>query len=130
MTVYVDRLFKRSPKSLQARKYGNFWCHLLSDSIEELHDFARELGLKRGYYQHRPIPHYDLTRNKRQQAIKLGAAKISTKEYLLRLRRSQKARKEELERIFEICKLGPEPEPERPMTKLHKRGQGGAVILD
>ena len=128
MTVYVDRLFKRSPKSLQARKYGNLWCHLLSDSIEELHDLAKELGLKRGYYQHRPISHYDLTRNKRQQAIKLGATKISTKEYLMRLRHSQKARKEELERISEVCNL--EPEPERPMTKLHKRGQGGAVILD
>ena len=128
MTVYIDRLFKRSPKNPQARKFGYLWCHLLADSIEELHDFAKELGLKKIYYQHKPLGHYDLTPNKQKLALKLGAQKISTREYLVRLRTSRKEWRGERVQISEAS--ASLPKPERPQTKLHKRGQGGAVILD
>ena len=128
MTVYVDRLFKRSPKNPRVRRFGYLWCHLLADSVEELHDFAKELGLKKSYYRHKPLGHYDLTPNKQKLALKSGAEKISTREYLVRLRTSRKEWMEERERIAKAYVSL--PKPERPKTILRKRGQGGAVILD
>ena len=66
MTVYVDdsRLAWR----------GKSWCHMVGDSIEELHAFAARLGLKREWFQERTMyPHYDVTMNIRERALTLGA---------------------------------------------------------
>ena len=55
---------------------GRKWCHLLADDIDELHRFARELGLHRSSYQGPPKtgkPHYDLTAVERQRALRYGA---------------------------------------------------------
>jgi hypothetical protein len=35
-------------------------CHLVADTIEELHEAAANLGLKREWYQATSYPHYDL----------------------------------------------------------------------
>lgn len=51
-------------------------CHLVADSIGELHEMADKLGMKRSWYQCPPkasAPHYDLSKGKREVAIKLGA---------------------------------------------------------
>jgi len=56
--------------------HGRKWCHLLADEIDELHRFARQLGLQRTSYQGPPktsAPHYDLTSYERRRAIALGA---------------------------------------------------------
>jgi hypothetical protein len=55
---------------------GRKWCHLLADDIDELHRFAREIGLHRISYQgppKTPSPHYDLTAYERRLAIARGA---------------------------------------------------------
>ena len=68
MTVYVDEAIWRWQ--------GRTWCHLLADSVDELHRFARELGLHRTSYQGPPkgsTPHYDLTSFERRRAIAHGA---------------------------------------------------------
>ena len=68
MTVYVDEAIW----AWQERK----WCHLLADDIDELHRFARMLGLHRSCYQGPPktaSPHYDLTSYERRRAIAYGA---------------------------------------------------------
>ena len=68
MTVYVD-------DAIWAWQ-GRRWCHLLADDIDELHRFARALGLNRTSYQGPPktsAPHYDLTAFERRRAIALGA---------------------------------------------------------
>lgn len=53
------------------------WAHLLADSIDELHRFASQLGLKRGWYQgHTRYPHYDITDTMRAKAISLGAQEV------------------------------------------------------
>jgi len=70
VAVYVDRLRKCKPN----KKWR--WtesCHLFAGSLEELHNFAASLGLKREYFQNTRIPHYDLTKGKRMLAIRLGA---------------------------------------------------------
>ena len=69
MAVYVDQ-------AIWAR-HGRKWCHLAADDIDELHRFARMLGLHRSSYQGPPKtarPHYDLTSYERRRAIAYGAA--------------------------------------------------------
>lgn len=66
MSVYVDN------ERIAWR--GKLWCHLVADSLEELHRFASRLGLKRGWFQDRTrYPHYDVTIQVRERALRLGA---------------------------------------------------------
>ncbi len=63
--------------------------HLVSDrSIEELHRFAGNLGLKRSWFQPggaRKIPHYDLTtRNAVRRAQVNGAVRVAAREIVRR----------------------------------------------
>jgi len=61
---------------------GNGWGywqgggHLLTSDVEELHEFAKKIGLKREWFQEKTAPHYDLTANKRRQAIDNGATPV------------------------------------------------------
>lgn len=63
--------------------------HLVSDeSLEELHAFARRLGLRRSWFQgvRENHPHYDLTTdNKRCGALEAGATLISPQELVQRM---------------------------------------------
>lgn len=72
--------------------HDSTWSHLISDapSDEELHAFARRLGLRPEYFQHpgQWHRHYDVTTNKRYQAICLGAREVTQREAvgILRIR--------------------------------------------
>ena len=66
MAVYVD--------SEEIRWRHRLWCHMAADSLDELHSFARRLGLKRSWFQDQAsYPHYDLTVEIRERALRLGA---------------------------------------------------------
>ncbi|WP_155027742.1 DUF4031 domain-containing protein [Burkholderia pseudomallei] len=66
MTVYVDH------SRLSWR--GRSWCHLVADSVAELHAFAAELGLRKEWFQDRTMyPHYDVTVSVQRRALALGA---------------------------------------------------------
>lgn len=81
MTIYVDPLFNAVPRTAQAKKHGSQWCHLMTDGdLEELHQFAESIGLKRSWFQRSSVPHYDLTPSKRLLAIKNGAIEQGFKE--------------------------------------------------
>jgi hypothetical protein len=90
MTVYVDELFTMTPRTAAARRYGNRWCHLTADSVEELHAFAQsKLRMPRAWFQDHPtLPHYDLTPSKRVLAVQCGARKISMHERLAAARQA------------------------------------------
>lgn len=66
MAIYVDNACI-SWRGLQ-------WCHMLADSLDELHIFASELGLGRQWF-HRTAsyPHYDITVAVRDIALQNGA---------------------------------------------------------
>lgn len=69
MAVYVDNA--RNPYR------GMKMCHMLADSVEELHGMAERVGLRRAWFQNsRSAPHYDLCLEKRALAIRLGAVLI------------------------------------------------------
>jgi len=90
--IYVDELFTMEPRTAQARKFGNCWCHMTTDGdIEELHRFAERLGLKRSYFQpHATLAHYDLIPSKRALAVKFGAKEITMAEKLQKAREQAK----------------------------------------
>lgn len=75
---------------------GKKWCHLVADDLDKLHEFATKLGLKREWFQNHKIqPHYDITIAKREQAIKLGAKPITTKQMSERVAKILLRRREE-----------------------------------
>lgn len=66
MAVYVD--------NAELAWRGKHWCHLVADSVDELHAFAHRLGLKREWFQDRTrYPHYDVTVKLKERALDLGA---------------------------------------------------------
>ncbi len=81
MGVYVDQIMPTIPNANWRHRKG---CHLIADSIEELHNFADKLSLKRSWFQCKNgnLPHYDLTENKRFQAVMLGAIEIDRQKFV------------------------------------------------
>ncbi|RZG68420.1 DUF4031 domain-containing protein [Acinetobacter bouvetii] len=67
MPIYVD--------NSNVPYKGKYWCHLMADNLEELHSFAANIGVKKCWF-HRSAsyPHYDITIEKRQLALILGAS--------------------------------------------------------
>ncbi|MBZ0276269.1 MAG: DUF4031 domain-containing protein [Anaerolineae bacterium] len=70
---------------------GNHWCHMACDGdLRELHEFAERLGLRRGWFQdHRLVPHYDLTPDRRMLALQFGAREISAGDLVRTLKRDR-----------------------------------------
>ena len=66
MSVYVDRAkvpFK-----------GQEWCHLMADTLEELHAFAQQMNIDARLFHHdASYPHYDITLEMRSMVIAHGA---------------------------------------------------------
>lgn len=74
--VYVGQMFNCLPYASKTWRYKEA-CHLLADTVEELHATARVLKLKRSWFQSKNgVPHYDLTESMRKRAIKEGAQEI------------------------------------------------------
>ncbi len=83
MAVYVDEVQGYAPAAIQpaARRCGRRWSHLWADTRDELHEFAAQLGLRRAWFQERPILfHYDVTPAVRARAIRLGAVALDAEE--------------------------------------------------
>lgn len=75
MKVYVDTYLPI---------YGSKWDgggHLLATDIDDLHIFAKKLGLKRSWFQDTTFPHYDLVRSKRELALAHGAIALKFGEF-------------------------------------------------
>jgi len=76
MPVYVDPLMNFGWK-LRGREIPN--CHMFTDEIDltALHELAAKIGMKRAWFQDKwSAPHYDLTPNRRADAIEAGAIAI------------------------------------------------------
>lgn len=73
MPVYVDPMMACVPNP---RWTWSEACHLVADELDQLHAFARRLGLHREWFQDKSTPHYDLTRGKREAAVRMGAIEI------------------------------------------------------
>jgi hypothetical protein len=81
MSVYVD------DAAIPYRRMK--MCHLVADTIEELHTMAERLGLRRWFQAHASFPHYDICLSKRERAIELGAKPITRQQLVLFMRRAR-----------------------------------------
>jgi hypothetical protein len=95
VTVYVDDA--RIPARVGGTRAR--WSHLTADTEPELHAFARQIGLRPGWYQRQcksrcgdPCVHwhYDVTHPKRAAAIVAGARTVGIRELgdIIRARRA------------------------------------------
>lgn len=66
--VYVD--------DYRGQFRGMVMCHMVADSLDELHAFAERLGLRREWFQATSVPHYDLSLTRRKLALELGAVEV------------------------------------------------------
>ena len=85
--VYVDDLMTCIPNK---NWRWNQSCHLIADSIEELHEFAKRVGMRREWFQNDSrLPHYDLTAKRRAVAVRLGAVEIDRRQFVNKMRELQ-----------------------------------------
>lgn len=63
-------------------------CHLLADDVDELHAFAGQLGLNESWFHEGSLPHYELNKARRLQALELGAQELEAAEVALRIDRA------------------------------------------
>ena len=86
MSVYVDDM-NWSFKSF-------ILSHMYADTVEELHEMAKRLGLKREWFQNKrkKLPHYDISLSKKRLAIGLGTVPVK---YPNHMRKFIKLKKEE-----------------------------------
>lgn len=65
---------------------GGRYSHLISDeSVGELLDFGRSIGLRLGWFQHRSLtatPHFDVSPGFRAKAIRAGARAVGRLEFV------------------------------------------------
>ena len=62
------------------------WSHLVSDSsLEELHDFARRMGIPRRSFD---LDHYDVPDSRYDELVAAGAEPVSIRQLVERLRES------------------------------------------
>jgi Protein of unknown function (DUF4031) len=70
MTVYVDPPHPAPRVDLFVPGWPLLTC---SGPVEELHDFARSIGVGPGWFSEHPVPSYALTEQARQMAMRAGA---------------------------------------------------------
>lgn len=83
VSVYVDDM--RAP-------FGRMiMCHMIADSIDELHEMADRIGVARRWFQGPPKhdPHYDISLSKRTLAVKFGAKEVSQREIVMVIRKAR-----------------------------------------
>jgi hypothetical protein len=68
MAVYVD--------SANIPFRGHVMCHMIADTLDELHAMADAIGMQRRWFQPRSFPHYDLPQERRAEAVRLGAVEV------------------------------------------------------
>lgn len=74
MSVYVDDMYKISLGQFGRMKMS----HLVADSTNELLEFVDKIGAQRKWIQDagKPTEHFDISKAKRDLAIKTGAVQV------------------------------------------------------
>jgi hypothetical protein len=84
MTVYVDDM---------RANYGRMiMCHMIADTLDELHAMADTIGVQRKWFQaDASWPHYDIALTKRALAVTAGAEEITWREAGMKCRAWRRA---------------------------------------
>lgn len=78
MAVYVDMARHRFGRMIM--------CHMIADTVDELHVMAGSLGCSHAWFQPRSFPHYDLPLFRRRMALEAGAIELDRRGLALRIR--------------------------------------------
>ena len=71
--MYVD--------DADVQKHGHAWFHLTADSMQEMHEFALEIGVTvHAFHRGARHPHYDITAGQRKRALMHGAVAITARD--------------------------------------------------
>jgi len=63
-------------------------CHMVADTIDELHDMAEKIGINRKWFQSKASsPHYDICKSKRVNAVNFGAIEVDRRGLVSVIRR-------------------------------------------
>lgn len=89
MAVKVDALF---PTPRTERWRHDQASHMFADDLDELHEFAAHIGLARCWFHNGTIPHYDLTPEKRREAVAFGAIEVGRFEVVAAIRAHRAAK--------------------------------------
>lgn len=83
MAVYIDKA------NIKYRRM--IMCHMIADSYEELHDMAKNIGMKSDWFQsNASFPHYDVCLMRKKKALEYGAIEVSRKELVIKMRKFRK----------------------------------------
>ena len=86
MTVYVDKPFYRVGRMVM--------CHMVADTLQELHAMADLIGVDRRHFQSdASTPHYDVCKQMRAVAVGAGAREVNRREMVAVIRRLRQQRK-------------------------------------
>lgn len=81
MAVYVDSA---------RNKYGRMvMCHMVADTLDELHDMAERIGMRRGWFQPLSSPHYDVSLSRRKIVVQYGGIEIDRRELVALIRKNR-----------------------------------------
>lgn len=87
--VYIDKPIFFKGKVGKRKKGDKAYSHMICSDLKYLHDFAKRLGLGRGWFENkrgRNQPHYDVPQEFFNSAKELGAEVITSKELLAKLK--------------------------------------------
>jgi hypothetical protein len=57
------------------------YAHMVATTVNELHEFAASIGIsKSSYHNGSKRPHYDITEEQRESAIKAGAVEVTSRD--------------------------------------------------
>lgn len=77
MAVYVDNANIQASVPNGRLVHTSQWCHLMADTVDELVEFGRSIGMRVAWLQvKRSGVHFDLTANKRRIAVRAGAIEV------------------------------------------------------
>lgn len=84
MAVYID--------TFNAPYRRMIMCHMMADTVGELHQMADRLGVARKWFQADGIyPHYDICLSKKKLAIQYGAEEMSARDLVAKFAHLRKS---------------------------------------
>jgi len=84
MAVYVDQSVHRYRRMIM--------CHMIADTLDELHSMADKIGISRRWFQSEAsFPHYDICKAKRDLAVKFGATEYDRRQMVSKMRELRQA---------------------------------------